>query len=538
TTTVVIGENVKITKIELIYPQEGALIEGEHIPCIWVRVHTDEGITGLGETYPLREAEQGVIRGRLASMLIGQNPLEIERLWQEMFHGMRVHGWAGAELRAISAIDIALWDIYGKATGQPIYQLLGGKSREKVRTYNTCYDHRYDFNNVENNEAGKLAKELLDSGIQAMKVWPFDGVGYKNRGQFITNSDIEIGLKPVQQIRDAVGDDIEIAMEFHGSVPVEEGHLTAPESPGLGIDLKPELLNAPGIEIETIGNLLHLKPYVIRYRSAVIASFFFVLTTNVVIVVQPKFLKWVFDDLERAVTPGMIVVQPKFLKWVLGDLESAVTSRKVLFYALLILGAALVGGILRFGQRQVIQSAARKMEYHLRNDFFTHLQKLPASYYQDIRTGDLMARATSDMNAIRMVLSMAVSYTSDALIFFVLALVIMLQIDVQLTLLALLPYPILAILIRELGKRVYKHYERIQEGFATMNTKVQENLSGVRVVKAYTLEASEVEEFEVYNQDFVQRNRNRIRLTTFFFPVFRFLPDSALLRSSGSAVSG
>ena len=122
-------------------------------------------------------------------MLIGQNPLEIERLWQDMFRLIGFHGWAGAELRAISAIDIALWDIYGKAAGQPIYQLLGGKSRERVRIYNTCYDHCYDFNNVENNEAGKLAKELLDSGIRAMKVWPFDGVGYKNRGQFITKAD-------------------------------------------------------------------------------------------------------------------------------------------------------------------------------------------------------------------------------------------------------------------------------------------------------------------------------------------------------------
>ena len=207
---------MKITKIDMIYAQVGALIEGEQVPCIWVRVHTDEGITGLGETYPLGEAERGVICGRFASTLIGQNPLEIERLWQEMFNQIRWHGWAGAELRAISAIDIALWDICGKATGQPIYQLLGGKSRDRVRTYNTCYDHRYDFNNVENNEAGKLAKELLDSGIQAMKVWPFDGVGNKNRGQFITNTDIEIGLKPVQQIREAVGDDIEIALEFHG----------------------------------------------------------------------------------------------------------------------------------------------------------------------------------------------------------------------------------------------------------------------------------------------------------------------------------
>ena len=384
---------MKITKIEMIYPQEGTLIEGEHVPCIWVRLHTDEGITGLGETYPLGEAERDVIRGRFALMLIGRNPLEIESLWQEMFNQIRWHGWAGAELRAISAIDIALWDIYGKATGQPIYQLLGGKSRDRVRTYNTCYDHHYDFNNVENNEAAKLAKELLDSGIRAMKVWPFDRVGAKNRGQFITNADIEIGLKPVQQIRDAVGNDIEIALEFHGlwnvpsalkiahalepykvmwleemipqdnmkayamladnvvqplciserlmtryqfrelielgipqfimpdicwcggiteackiavladtyylpiaphncggpvlhvasihltthltnlfileSVrrhylvqydnlvtglgPVEDGHLTTPEGPGLGIDLKPQMLNAPGIEIETIG---------------------------------------------------------------------------------------------------------------------------------------------------------------------------------------------------------------------------------------------------------------------------------------------
>lgn len=229
---------MKITKIEMIYPQEGALIiEGEQVPCIWVRIHTDEGITGLGETYPLGEAECGVIRGRLASMLMGQNPLEIERLWLEMFHGMRVHGWAGAELRAISAIDIALWDICGKATGQPIYQLLGGKSRDRVRTYNTCYDHRYDFNNVENNEAGKLAKELLDSG-------PVLHVASIHLTAHLTNLFI---LESVRRHYLVQYDKL-----VTGSVPVEEGHLTAPEGPGLGIDLKPELLNAPGIEIETI----------------------------------------------------------------------------------------------------------------------------------------------------------------------------------------------------------------------------------------------------------------------------------------------
>ena len=258
------------------------------------------------------------------------------------------------------------------------------------------------------------------------------------------------------------------------------------------------------------------------------------LATNAVIVVQPKLLKWVFDGLETGV-----VVPPRLLEWILGGLAGEITYWKVSFFGALIFGIALVGGVLRFGQRQVIQSAARRMEYQLRNDFFTHLQKLPASYYNDVRTGDLMARATSDMNAVRMVLSMGISYIADALIFFALALVIMLDIDVQLTLLALLPYPILAILIKELGKRVYRYHTRIQEGFSIMNTKVQENLSGVRVVKAYTLEASEIEEFEVYNRDFVQRNRDRIRLTTFFFPLFRFLPGlgiAALLWLGGIRV--
>ena len=252
------------------------------------------------------------------------------------------------------------------------------------------------------------------------------------------------------------------------------------------------------------------------------------------IVVQPKLLKWAFDGLETS-----IVVLPEPLRWAFGGLEGEITYWKISFLAALIFGIALIGGALRFGQRQVIQSAARRMEYQLRNDFFTHLQKLPASYYNDVRTGDLMARATSDMNSIRMVLSMGISYIADALIFFALALVIMLDIDVQLTILALLPYPILAILIKELGKRVYRYHARIQEGFATMNTKVQENLSGVRVVKAYTLEASEIEDFEVYNRDFVQRNRDRIRVTTFFFPLFRFLPGlgiAALLWLGGIRV--
>jgi ATP-binding cassette subfamily B protein len=223
-------------------------------------------------------------------------------------------------------------------------------------------------------------------------------------------------------------------------------------------------------------------------------------------------------------TNGLMLVGPKLLKWVIDDLTRSTTPRKILMYALLIFGAAFAAGVTRFGQRQLINSVARKIEYHLRSDFFLHLQKLSASYYDNVRTGDLMTRATSDMNAVRMVLSSAIMFLADAIVFFALALVIMLRIDVRLTLLALLPYPLLSLLIRELGRRVHKSYEEIQEAFSEMNAKVQENLSGVRVVKAYTLEKREVEAFEGLNQNFVEKNRVQIRLSTFFFPLFRFVP--------------
>ena len=147
----------------------------------------------------------------------------------------------------------------------------------------------------------------------------------------------------------------------------------------------------------------------------------------------------VFDELERAYR----------------DPDFTVSAGRILLFALFIFGVALFAGILRFIQRRTIQGVARQMEFHLRADFFLHLQKLSASYYDNVRTGDLMTRATSDLNSIRMVLSSAVMYIADATIFFGFALVIMLRIDASLTVVALLPYPILAILIRSLGKRLH-----------------------------------------------------------------------------------
>jgi L-alanine-DL-glutamate epimerase-like enolase superfamily enzyme len=176
-----------------------------------VLVHTDAGLTGLGETYPHPEAEKAIIHRSLAPVLLGRDPLSIDRLWADMFQAISYSGWAGAEMRAISAIDIALWDLAGKAAGAPVYQLLGGASRESIRTYNTCYD-RVDFMT----EPVRLARELLESGIRAMKIWPFDGVAHETGGQYITPDQMRRGIEPLRLIREEFGDSMDVALEFHG----------------------------------------------------------------------------------------------------------------------------------------------------------------------------------------------------------------------------------------------------------------------------------------------------------------------------------
>ena len=166
---------------------------------------------GLGETYPFPDSEKAVIHKQLAPILLGRDSSEIDRLWADMHLAISYSGWAGAEMRAISAIDLALWDLAGKRAGQPVYQLLGGASRQTIRTYNTCYDH-IDFMR----EPVRLAAELQAAGIHAMKIWPFDTVARQNRGQYITAAQMAQCLEPVRLIREEFGDSMEIALEFHG----------------------------------------------------------------------------------------------------------------------------------------------------------------------------------------------------------------------------------------------------------------------------------------------------------------------------------
>lgn len=222
-----------------------------------------------------------------------------------------------------------------------------------------------------------------------------------------------------------------------------------------------------------------------------------------------------------------ILVSPWFLKLLINDLEknfATITQREITYYAAGLLGLALVAGVFRFGYRRLIGGLAVRIEYDLRNNLFQHLQKMSKSYFDDESTGDLMSRATNDLESIRRLIGFAIVFIVDSTVFFFMALVIMLQIDVKLTLLALLPYPLLAIMVQQMTGRLHDMYETIQEGFADMNTKVQENLLGARIVKAYNLERRELQDFDQRSQRFVDLNRVFYRLEAILFPLFRLLP--------------
>ncbi len=203
---------------------------------LWVEIETDEGITGLGETFRGAEAVETYIHSMAAPLILGQSPLDIERLHKILLRGYLGFNGSGVETRAASAIDIALWDILGKVTGQPIYQLLGGACHDRMRTYNTCagvdYNsksiqrrlvqpgdakvrHRYDDQIAFIESPAELAQSLIEEGYSAMKIWPFDGAAAASDGQYVSAQAMRQGLEVFEKIRLAVGDKIEVMCEFH-----------------------------------------------------------------------------------------------------------------------------------------------------------------------------------------------------------------------------------------------------------------------------------------------------------------------------------
>ena len=202
---------------------------------VWVRIHTDAGIVGLGETFYGAGAVAAHIHDTLAARLIGRDPLRIESIHKALVDLPMAQSSTGTEYRAASAIDIALWDLWGKATKQPVHQLLGGLCHDKLRIYNTCAGYQYVRNrdirpvntwNIGNSgpyedlqafmtDAGALAENLLESGIGAMKIWPFDPAARESGGIHISNDQLKTALRPFELIRERVGDRMEIMVEFH-----------------------------------------------------------------------------------------------------------------------------------------------------------------------------------------------------------------------------------------------------------------------------------------------------------------------------------
>ena len=218
------------------------------------------------------------------------------------------------------------------------------------------------------------------------------------------------------------------------------------------------------------------------------------------------------------ITTTIQLLSPWVLKFAIDDLTAGVTRRKLAFYAGVLLGIACVGGVFRYLMRQILIGASRDIEYDVRNAFFARLQQMPLAYYQARRTGDLMSRATNDLNAVRMMIGPAVMYSANTILVFVVAILLMLSLDTQLTLMALLPLPLVSVSVRYFGAAIHKRFEAIQEQLANLSAIVQEALAGVRVVRAYNQEAHEVERFREANLEFVRRNRVLIRLQGLFYP--------------------
>jgi galactonate dehydratase len=221
---------MKITAVETLRTEEFANV-------LWVRIHTDAGIVGLGETFYGAGAVAAHIHETLAGRLLGRDPLRIEAINRDLVNLPMAQSSTGAEYRAASAIDIALWDLFGKVCNQPVHQMLGGACVDKLRVYNTCAGYRYvRSHNIKPvsgswnvgeaagpyedldafmNRADALAESLLESGIGAMKIWPFDPAAQENNGLFISAAQMKKAIEPFEKIRRAVGDRMEIMVEFH-----------------------------------------------------------------------------------------------------------------------------------------------------------------------------------------------------------------------------------------------------------------------------------------------------------------------------------
>lgn len=226
---------------------------------------------------------------------------------------------------------------------------------------------------------------------------------------------------------------------------------------------------------------------------------------------------------------GIWILFPQVIRRAIDDLHLGVTRQKLLTYALLLLAVAGIKAIFQFLTRWIVIGISREIEFDLRNDLFRHLESLSYSYYQRTRTGDIMARATNDLNAVRMLLGPAIMYSANTIVFTAGALAFMLAISPKLTFYAFLPLPVVSIVIQSFGTRIHERFEKIQAMFSDISARAQENFSGARVIRAYVQEEAEISGFEKANKEYIARSLKLVRLMGMLWPTLEVMLGFAIV---------
>ena len=208
-------ESLKVTRVDAVTFREGIRIGGgsggsDAAEFCWVRLHTDKGIIGTGETYPFHQGEIGALKD-YSRQILNRDPRDVEGIWRRFYHAMAMRNAGGADMRILSAINMAQLDILGQASGLPLYRLLGGKTRQHVRVYNTTTDYWAINNTRMGANTLEIVKFLLDRGITAMKIYPFDAPDH-----YLSNTALDRGMTWIRAIRDKVGDAMDICVDCWG----------------------------------------------------------------------------------------------------------------------------------------------------------------------------------------------------------------------------------------------------------------------------------------------------------------------------------
>src|SRR5437667_4223169 len=246
--------------------------------------------------------------------------------------------------------------------------------------------------------------------------------------------------------------------------------------------------------------LARMVPHLREHRGRIAAGFVCILLTN-----------------------GFMLTAPWVTKYAVDSLTESVTRQKLAYYGVLIIGLAILRSVFQFFMRRLIIGVSRDIEYTFRNDLFAHLEKLPVSFYQKNKTGELMSRATNDLSNVRNLVGPAIMYTANTIVTALFAVAFMLKINWQLTLLALVPLPVVSLSTRYFGKKIHDLTEESQAMLADLSARVQESLAGIRVVKAFVQEKHEVAEFDRMNQTLVAKNRQLIRVASIFYPTMELM---------------